>query len=160
MTLRLLAIEVFKCANKLNPKYLNEMFTIKKCPFHFRDTSILERPTSNTTRYGLKSFRNYGANIWNLLPNNCKSFVSLGDFKNVIKSWNGPSCKCPVYSTFWKISLVLFELIYSLFSVKCNTGLLDDMHKAILCVYHFIVYMPPWAMFLNYRLWCLLRVFT
>ena len=32
MTLRLLAIEVFKCVNKLNPEYLNEMFTIKKVP--------------------------------------------------------------------------------------------------------------------------------
>ena len=30
MTLRLLAIEVFKCVNKLNPEYLNGMFTIKK----------------------------------------------------------------------------------------------------------------------------------
>ena len=29
MTLRLLAIEVFKCVTKLNPEYLNEMFTIK-----------------------------------------------------------------------------------------------------------------------------------
>ena len=100
MTLRLSAIEVFKCVNKLNPEYLNEMFTIKKCPYNFRDTSILERFKSNTTRYGLKSFRNYGAKIWNLLPNNCKSAVSLDDFKNMIKSWNGPSCKCPVCSMF------------------------------------------------------------
>ena len=30
MTLRLLAIDVFKCVNKLNPEYLSEMFTIKK----------------------------------------------------------------------------------------------------------------------------------
>ena len=61
MTLCLLAIEVFKCVNKLNPEYLYEMFTIKKCPYDFRDTSILERSKSNTTRFGLKSFRNYGA---------------------------------------------------------------------------------------------------
>ena len=74
MTLRLLAIEVFKCVNKLNPEYLNEMFTIKKCPYDFRDTSILERSKSNTTKYGLKSFRNYGAKIWNLQPNNCGPF--------------------------------------------------------------------------------------
>ena len=87
VTLRLLAIEVFKCVNKLNPEYLNEMFTIKKCPYDFRDTSILERSKSNTTKYGLKSFRNYGAKIWNLLPNICKSVISLGDFKNIIKSW-------------------------------------------------------------------------
>ena len=100
MTLRLLAIEVFKCVNELNPKYMNEMFTIKKCPYNFRNTSILERSKSNTTRYGLKSFRNYGAKIWNLLPNNCKSAVLLGDFKNMIKSWHGPSCKCPVCNMF------------------------------------------------------------
>ena len=61
MTLRLLAIEVFECVNKLNPEYLNEMFAIKKCPYDFRDTSILERSPSNTTKYGLKSFRNYGS---------------------------------------------------------------------------------------------------
>ena len=61
MTLRLLAIEVFKCVNKLNPEYLNEMLSMIKCPYNFRDTSILERSKSNTTRYGLKSFRNYGA---------------------------------------------------------------------------------------------------
>ena len=95
-----LGYDYVKCVNKLNPEYLNEMFTIKKCPYDFRDTSILERSKSNTTKYGLKSFRNYGAKIWNLLPNNCKSVVSLGDFKNIIKSWNGPSCKCPVCSTF------------------------------------------------------------
>ena len=78
----------------------------KKCPYDFRDTSILERSKSNTTKYGLKSFRNYGAKIWNLLPNNCKSVVSLGDFKNIIKSWNGPSYKCPVCSTFFKLVLL------------------------------------------------------
>ena len=31
MKLCLLAIEVFKCVNKLNPEYMNVMFTIKKC---------------------------------------------------------------------------------------------------------------------------------
>ena len=107
---------------------------IKTCPHHFHDTSILERPKSNTTKYWLKSLRNYGAKTWNLLPNNCKSVVSLGDFKNIIKSWNGPSCKCPVCRFFLKISLALFKLLYFLFSLKCDTGLVDDMHKAILCV--------------------------
>ena len=76
-TLCLLPIEVYKCVNDLNPKYLNDMFTIKNCPYDFRDNSILERPKSNTTKYGLKSFRNYGTTIWNLLPNNYKSAVSV-----------------------------------------------------------------------------------
>ena len=76
-TLRLLSIEVYKCVNDLNPEYLNEMFTIKNYPYDCRDNSILERPKSNTTKYGLKSFRNYGAKIWNLLP-----AVYLSGFKN------------------------------------------------------------------------------
>ena len=33
-----------------------------------RDASILETPRAYTTKYGLKSFRNYGAKIWNLYP--------------------------------------------------------------------------------------------
>ena len=61
MTLRLLAIEVYKCVNNFNPEYLNEMFTMKNCPYDLRDTYTLERPRAYPTKYGLKSFRNYGA---------------------------------------------------------------------------------------------------
>ena len=99
MTLRLLAIEVFKCVNKLNPEYLNEIFTIKKCPYDFHDTSILETSNSDTTRYRLKSFPNYGAKIWNLLTNSCKSAVSLSEH-HMIKLYHGLSCKCLVCSMF------------------------------------------------------------
>ena len=100
MKIRLLAIEVYKCVNNFNPEYINEMFTKKNCPYDLRDTCILERPKAYTTKYGLKSFRNYGAKTWNLLPNNCKSAVSLLDLKNMIKSWNGPRCKCSVCCIF------------------------------------------------------------
>ena len=34
----------------------------------------------------------------------------------------------------FKISLAAYELLYFLFSLKCDTGLLDEMHKTILCV--------------------------
>ena len=53
MTLRLLAIQVFKSVNKLNPEYWTEMFTIKKFPCDLRNTSILEWHKSNTTKYRL-----------------------------------------------------------------------------------------------------------
>ena len=71
MTLRYLAIEVYKCVNGLNPKV---------------------SPTS----HGLKSLKNYGAKIWNLLPESCKGTISLCEFKDLIKSWNGPKCSCSV----------------------------------------------------------------
>ena len=68
MTLRCMAIEVYKCVNNMNPQYLNEMFTLKKCTYDLRDNSLLERPAARLTKYGLKSFKSYGAKIWNLLP--------------------------------------------------------------------------------------------
>ena len=37
-----------------------------KFPFNLRDASIPERSRAYTTKYGLKSFRKYGAKIWNL----------------------------------------------------------------------------------------------
>ena len=76
-TLRYLAIEVYKCINNLNPKYLNELFVKKHCPYDLRDDNIIERPKVRTTHYGLKSFRDYGAKIWNLLPKIAKPICHL-----------------------------------------------------------------------------------
>ena len=52
----------------MNPQYLNEMITLKKCTYDLRDNSVLERPAARLTNYCLKSFKSYGAKIWNLLP--------------------------------------------------------------------------------------------
>ena len=72
MTLRQLAIEVYKSVTKNNPQYLNELFLSKKCTYNPRNVSIIERPKVNTTRFGLKSFKGYGFKIWNLLRNSSK----------------------------------------------------------------------------------------
>ena len=96
MALRYLAIEVYKCVNGLNPKYLNDLFTVRKCKYDLRDDSLINRNKVSTTNHGLKSFKDYGAKIWNLLPESCKGAISLGEFKDLIKSWNGPKCSCSV----------------------------------------------------------------
>ena len=96
MVLRYLAIEVFKCVKEISPAYLNAMFIRKECPYALRDNSILERPKVNLTQYGLKSFKSYGAKIWNNLPTSFKATISLDEFKTIIKSWDGPKCKCSV----------------------------------------------------------------
>ena len=96
MVLRYLAIEVFKCINEINPTYLNTMFTRKQCPYALRDSSILVRPTVNLTQYDFKSFKSYGAKMWNILPTSYKTEISLNEFKKMMKSWDGPKCKCSV----------------------------------------------------------------
>ena len=75
LLLRYLAIEVYKCVEKLNPEYLNQLFLKKNSPYELRDGSILSRPKVKYTHYGLKSFRSYGAKIWNILPIACKSTI-------------------------------------------------------------------------------------
>ena len=77
MALRFLAIEVYKCINGLNPKYLNDLFIVKECKYDLRDDSVINRNKVQTRYYGLKSFKDYGAKIWNVLPNCCKGAVSL-----------------------------------------------------------------------------------
>ena len=79
MALRYLAIEVYKCINGINPKYLNDLFTIKERKYELRNISIIDRDKVLTTNHGLKSFKDYGANIWNSLPNSCQSAISVED---------------------------------------------------------------------------------
>ena len=65
VTLRCMAIEVYECVNNMNLQYLNEMFTLKKCTYDLRDNSLLERQAARLTNNGLKSFKSYGAKVWN-----------------------------------------------------------------------------------------------
>ena len=95
MALRYLAIEVYKCVNGLNPTYLNDLFTIKTCKYDLRDDYLIYRSKVLTTNHGLKSFKDYGATIWNILPESFKGTISLVEFKVLIKSWNGPKCSVP-----------------------------------------------------------------
>ena len=104
LALRYLAIEVYKCVNGLSPEYLNDLFTIKKCKYDLSDDSLINRSKVLTTNHGLKSFKGYGAKIWNILPESCKGAISLVEFKVFIKFWNGPKCSCSVCLHFtWNI---------------------------------------------------------
>ena len=88
----------------------------KECPYALRDSSILMRPKVNMTQYGLKSFRSYGAKIWNHLPVSYKARISLSEFKTLIKSWDGPKCKCSVCALYtWP------DLLFTSFYINVGT---------------------------------------
>ena len=89
LLLRNLAIEVYKCATKINPAYLNEMFNAKKCPCDLGDDFIVESPGVNSVNFGLKSFKSYGGKIWNALPMSYKSAITIHKFKTIkIIGWS------------------------------------------------------------------------
>ena len=91
--LQTMAAEVFKILNKQSPSYLSDLINMKMSQYNFRhrNTNI---PRVNTTRYGINSFRYQAAKLWNSIPENIKSTSSYNQFCLLIKSWNGPECKC------------------------------------------------------------------
>ena len=43
-------------------------------------------PIARTTNYGLKMFKVYGHNIWNTIPKDIRSSLSLSDLKNLLRT--------------------------------------------------------------------------
>ena len=67
--LQLLATEIFKTKNELNPKIMEEIFTSKNADYNLRSNTSLKVGNLKTVYYGTESLANLGAKIWNLLLN-------------------------------------------------------------------------------------------
>ena len=68
--LRILALEVFRTLNNMNPEYMKEIF--HKTAFMTYRPLNLEVTKNHTTKYGNKSLRCLGPHIRNSLPNQIK----------------------------------------------------------------------------------------
>ena len=91
--MRYVAVEVLKCLNGLNPKYVSQLFERKDVQYGLRHDNLI-LPNFNTNRYGRKSFTYNGSHLWNTLPQSIKAANSLIHFKKLIKDWIGPNCTC------------------------------------------------------------------
>ena len=94
--LKKIALFVFKCSNNLGPPIAHDMFEIKDIPYNFRDSNRAVQPKVNSTTFGLKSLKYSGSLLWNKLPTDLKRCVSISSFKSLLKSWEGPTCKCGI----------------------------------------------------------------
>ena len=92
--LRMIAIEVFKSLYDLNPPFMREFFQVKTFSHDLRDNSKLLQPKFNTIRYGRNTLTYYGAHLWNALPNEYKLVCDIENFKQMLRSWEGPTCCC------------------------------------------------------------------
>ncbi len=89
-----MATEIFKALHGSIPIYIRDLFEEKDKIYNLRSSVSLKQPKCNTVTYGLNSFRYKGAKIWNDLSNNIKNYITLAEFKNQIKKWQGPRCLC------------------------------------------------------------------
>ena len=96
--MRNVVIEVFKCLNKINPDYMNDIFQVKEQCYNMRDPCKVILPKFKTVTYGKQTFSYYGSHLWNSLPIEFKDCLDLKTFRNMILSWEGPRCSCNVCS--------------------------------------------------------------
>ena len=89
-----LATAIFQILNETNPPYKNKIFTPKENAKVKQNGIIVTR--INTSRYGTLSSRSLGPKKWNSLSSNIKSEASVQKFREYIKNWLGPKCRCKV----------------------------------------------------------------
>ena len=96
--LRSLCIEIYKFINNINPTYMNEIFKLRKIsrvvPSNYKLN--IDVPTINQVNFCGKSLRYCMPKLWNLCSFHIKFSENLEAFINIIKNWNGVSCKYKV----------------------------------------------------------------
>ena len=89
---------MFKTLNDINPSFMKELFQLRITNRPVRENYLFNMfvPKTNQVKYGTKSLRNLASKIWNSLPLQIKTAENLDIFKDLIKSWDGASCKCNI----------------------------------------------------------------
>ena len=85
--LQILATNIFKTKNGLNPVIMEDVFNFKNLAYNFRNTETVNRNNVSSVKYGTKTITSLGAKIWKILPNDYKELTSLSTFKSKIKNW-------------------------------------------------------------------------
>ncbi len=89
-----MATEIFKALHSSTPIYIRDLFEEKDKIYNLHSTVSLKQQKCNTVTYSLNSFRYKSAKICNYLPSKIKNSITLAEFKNQIKKWQGPKCLC------------------------------------------------------------------
>ncbi len=96
-SIRLLALEIYKTLNNLNPVFMRDYFLPKRVDHDLRRTNPLQIPKVRTTAYGINSLCFQGPKIWNALPAETKPAQNVKQFKSFTKDWflnNKCACSC------------------------------------------------------------------
>ena len=73
---------------------MKNIFT-SKANSRVRPFDLLDK-NRNTEKYGSKSLMALGLEIWNAVPEIIKKETSLSKFKEYVKWWSCPTCKCKI----------------------------------------------------------------
>ena len=72
---------VYQCVNKISPPYFHSFFNLVDSVRQYGTRQATRNDIflthKNTTQYGIRSLRNFGAKMWNDIPVGIKSFVLI-----------------------------------------------------------------------------------
>ena len=98
--LQILATEIYKVKNDLEPKIMADISHFVEKPCSLRNNSIIQRQANRTVYFGTESISSLIPKLWELIQSEIKSAKSLNIFKEKIKSWTtykGPCRLCKTY---------------------------------------------------------------
>ena len=77
-----------------------DIFEIRNLDYNLRSHIDFIRTRANTSSFGLSSLEYLAAKIWDIVPNNIKSFGNLNLFKKKIRNWEPKGCHCRLYKQY------------------------------------------------------------
>ena len=98
--IQLLCIEIFKVRHQLSPDIMNNVFKFKQSMYNLRRKTIFESSNIRTEHFGIETLSYLGSKIWEQVPEEIKSSVSLETFKQKIKYWKPTFCPCRLCKTY------------------------------------------------------------
>ena len=91
-TQKVIAAEIFKTFNNMNPTYMKNIFQKQATTRVTRQAFNLKSQKYISKKYGFNSLRVLGPIIWNSIPNTIKNTKGIDMFKQKIKNWGYDNC--------------------------------------------------------------------
>ena len=98
--IKLLALEMFKVKNDIQPNVLGRFVTHHEHNYDSRQNTQFLRDKVNSNTYGLESIRILGPKIWELLPQWMKLIENINSFKDKIQRWKVENCPCKLCKVY------------------------------------------------------------
>ena len=95
-----LAIELYKVKHTISNSLILDIFPLRSVDYNLRTQTDFIKPSTNTTRYGLKSLNFSCFKSVDMIPDEIKSSSTVEIFKNKIRKWWPTDCDCHIYRAY------------------------------------------------------------
>ena len=95
-----LAIELYKVKHTISNSLILDIFPLRSVDYNLRTQTDFIKPSTNTTRYGLKLLNFFASQVRDMIPEEIKSSSTVEIFKNKIRKWWPTDCDCHIYRAY------------------------------------------------------------